>query len=53
LGEIKNSKYSIFRVLFLLGVQSEVISESVLKGVFLVDNGGSVGGSQNHSTVMD
>ena len=35
---IKNSKYPIFRVLFLLGVQSlEVISKSVLKGVFLVE----------------
>jgi len=31
--KIKNSKYPIFRVLFLLGVQSlEVVSKSVLRG---------------------
>ena len=37
--KIKNSKYPIFRVLFLLGVSLEVISKSVLKGVFLVEKG--------------
>jgi len=39
LGEIKNSKYPIFRVLFLFSVSLEVKSKSVLKGVFLVDKG--------------
>ena len=37
-GKIKNSKYPIFRVLFLLGVSwLEVISKSVLKGVILIE----------------
>jgi len=35
---IKNSKYPIFKVLFLLGVRPlTVISKSVLKGVFIVE----------------